>query len=476
AAMAAADRALAEDAGAFKAHGIKGRLLKDAGRLEEAEESLKKALQANPRYVEALNNLGVVCRMLDRPGEAIGHYKQALALKRDVAEVYYNLANAFLDQGAFEEAVGCYNAAINLKPDYVEAHETLSKVLWEQGRQDDYLASIPPAMQRAPRSVDLPVLFAKSLLRTGETAGATEIIEDAIGRMGADPRLEDILAKVKADQGDMAAAVDLFRSAIEKAPGTTAYRQDFARLLVKLGDYDEALTQLAVCEEARPLDQEIIAYKGLCWRFLGDPREVWLNDYERFVRPITVPVPDGYSDHAEFNAALDAALTPLHQTKVHPADQTLRGGTQTMGALFRHDIREVQEVRSAIEAAIRQYIDDMPDDPDHPLLGRKTGAFMFSGSWSVRLKSQGFHVNHLHSMGWLSSAYYVALPESQGQEGWIKFGETNMGLGEREEIKRLIAPAVGTLVLFPSYMFHGTVPFAGTEHRTTIAFDVIPAE
>jgi hypothetical protein len=37
-----------------------------------------------------------------------------------------------------------------------------------------------------------------------------------------------------------------------------------------------------------------------------------------------------------------------------------------------------------------------------------------------------------------------------------------------------VQPRVGTLVLFPSYMWHGTVPFRSTQARTTIAFDVVP--
>jgi hypothetical protein len=38
-----------------------------------------------------------------------------------------------------------------------------------------------------------------------------------------------------------------------------------------------------------------------------------------------------------------------------------------------------------------------------------------------------------------------------------------------------VEPEVGRLVLFPSYMWHGTVPFSGDDHRMTIAFDVAPA-
>ena len=80
--------------------------------------------------------------------------------------------------------------------------------------------------------------------------------------------------------------------------------------------------------------------------------------------------------------------------------------------------------------------------------------------------------------GWISSSYYVTLPEVVGNNddhaGWIKFGETNLNLGEREHVGKIVEPKVGHLVLFPSYMFHGTVPFDSNEVRTTIAFDVMP--
>jgi len=47
-------------------------------------------------------------------------------------------------------------------------------------------------------------------------------------------------------------------------------------------------------------------------------------------------------------------------------------------------------------------------------------------------------------------------------------------LGERDRPGRTVKPAVGKLVLFPSYFWHGTVPFASDTNRLTIAFDITP--
>jgi len=227
------------------------------------------------------------------------------------------------------------------------------------------------------------------------------------------------------------------------------------------------------------LDQRNLAFRGLCWRLAGDRRAANINDYERFVKRYEIPVPAGYSDIRAFNRALVGALEPLHKAQAqHPLNQTLRGGTQTHGNLFERKIREVQQARASIEQCIHRYIEEMDDDLEHPFLSRKRERFRFSGSWSCRLGQQGFHTNHIHMEGWISPSYYVSPPdvdgEGDGHAGWIRFGETNINLGEREHIGKILQPKEGHLVLFPSYMFHGTVPFPSNEVRTTIAFDVMP--
>ena len=120
----------------------------------------------------------------------------------------------------------------------------------------------------------------------------------------------------------------------------------------------------------------------------------------------------------------------------------------------------------------------MPIDESHPLFRRRRNDFQYSASWSSRLRDCGFHTNHVHPKGWISSAYYVALPDAveneQAKEGWIKFGEPNLPFGVADAVRRAIRPRAGTLVLFPSYMWHGTVPFHSKESRTTIAFDATP--
>ena len=131
----------------------------------------------------------------------------------------------------------------------------------------------------------------------------------------------------------------------------------------------------------------------------------------------------------------------------------------------------------AIDAPIRAYMAAVGQGDD-PLRARNTGDYALRGAWSVRLRPGGHHVDHIHPQGWLSSAFYVETPvaalDRDSREGWIKFGQPKIRTTPRLPPAHYVRPQPGTLVLFPSYMWHGTVPFTTDEARMTIAFDVIP--
>jgi hypothetical protein len=154
----------------------------------------------------------------------------------------------------------------------------------------------------------------------------------------------------------------------------------------------------------------------------------------------------------------------------------VRGGTQTERNLPREN-PVIAAFFAMLDAPIQDYVSRLDAASSHPTDRRKRTGYRLAGSWSVQLRPDGFHTNHVHPMGWLSSAYYVELPERAAQgdgerAGWIKFGEPGM---ERPvcAADHFVEPRPGMLVLFPSYAWHGTVPFTGGGRRLTAAFDVV---
>jgi hypothetical protein len=239
---------------------------------------------------------------------------------------------------------------------------------------------------------------------------------------------------------------------------------------------------LRLTEKAVPrmkLDQAALAVYELALRANDDPRAEHLADYERHIQIFDLDVPQGYSTMAEFNAALNVHLDTMHTDRREPVDQSLRHGTQTAPSLLRGRNVLIAALRQRIEEAVGAFIARMPHkDTDHPLASRRGTGFAFAGSWSSRLGDRGFHANHVHPQGWISSCYYVAVPDAvldpSAKQGWIKFGEPSFKIAIRDMVRRTVQPVPGRLILFPSYMWHGTIPFHAAAARTTIAFDAIP--
>jgi hypothetical protein len=182
---------------------------------------------------------------------------------------------------------------------------------------------------------------------------------------------------------------------------------------------------------------------------------------------------------ADFNEELSAYLSSLHANAREFPSQTLRGGTQTYEGLFYRGHHLVDALLARINEAVRAYGAGLLARNKHPFVSRRNRSFRYTGSWSSCLRDNGYHVNHIHQKGWISSCYYAALPEavadSGPRQGWLTFGEPPSEFELDWGPRMTIQPSVGRLVLFPSYMWHGTIPFCSPQQRTTIAFDAVPA-
>jgi len=214
------------------------------------------------------------------------------------------------------------------------------------------------------------------------------------------------------------------------------------------------------------------------WRMLGDPRYERLCDYGKLVMPFELRPPPPWRDLTSFLHELRASLDRLHDPKGHALlFQSLRHGTETTQDLSRSSEPVIQALFQSFVAPIERYLKHIGHGMD-PLRRRNGGRWRFNGAWSVRLHSSGFHANHVHPRGWISSACYIELPESmrkrESEEGVLSFGEPGLMTSPRLAAQYTVRPEPGMLVLFPSYFWHGTVPFNSDQPRLTVAFDAVP--
>ena len=103
-----------------------------------------------------------------------------------------------------------------------------------------------------------------------------------------------------------------------------------------------------------------------------------------------------------------------------------------------------------------------------------------ASSWYVKMKSGGHLTTHIHEEGWVSGAIYLSLPQNKAHpnEGSIEVSTHGDDYPKLHDhfATRTIAPEVGDTALFPSSLFHRTIPFSSDEERICIAFDLKPRE
>jgi hypothetical protein len=95
------------------------------------------------------------------------------------------------------------------------------------------------------------------------------------------------------------------------------------------------------------------------------------------------------------------------------------------------------------------------------------------------MRTGGHLTSHIHETGWLSGSLYLAMPRREAgcDDGSIELSTHGDDYPQKHAgfPKKTISPGVGDIVLFPSSLFHRTIPIDSNEERVCIAFDVKPA-
>ena len=87
-----------------------------------------------------------------------------------------------------------------------------------------------------------------------------------------------------------------------------------------------------------------------------------------------------------------------------------------------------------------------------------------------------FQDSHIHSGGWVSGVFYLKTVEAPTQnEGAIEFGLHGYDyLVKNEDYPRqTYQPFNGDIILFPSSLFHKTIPVIKDVERCVISFDLL---
>jgi tetratricopeptide (TPR) repeat protein len=447
-------------------------------RQAEAVADYRGLLAIEPENLAAAHALAVALQVANQHEEAARIAQHALTRGHKSAALYNTLARSLIAQGALVRAEAVLQDCLALEPRLIDAQNNLAQLIWmRSGDIAEATAAFDRALQTFGNDDALWAAKAAILQGAGDARGAFACLVSQASRPQASPMLL-IRAGLAALEFDSAAALTLAERALAAMPANAAARTLMVAAQLGVGDARGALPHCETLLASAPDDQYLIALETTAWRLLGDERYLQRCDYKALVVPFELEAPPPWPNVAAFFADLKVSLDRLHDPHGHPLlFQSLRHGTETSQDLARSTDPTLQALFSSFAAPIRQYLERAGHGSD-PLRRRNRRSWRFNGSWSVRLRTSGHHANHVHPRGWISSACYVELPDSMNDarrdEGLLTFGEPGIATLPPLQAEYSVRPKVGMLVLFPSYFWHGTVPFSSDQPRLTVAFDVVP--
>lgn len=445
------------------------------GDLDGASALYEGALAKNPLDMTAAIRRGQILRDKGYSQDALDHLTRYAPKFTNSPEFAEALSGPLVDLERFGEARQLLERVTAAAPAYFPAHRALARLGKEYTNDSDPYVSFRKIAEKWPGEVSIWQSWASTAGAFRDYDLALSILGDARCHIANSPELAFLEAVALGEVGRARDAEALFSSLTEGVVSAHDYYAARARNAIRLSDGEAAALWAQKALDNSPNDQFAWAYLGIAWRLLGDEREHWLYDYD--VQTAQIPVPMMQSA-AQLEEVVDT-LRKLHIASSNAAEQSMRNGTQTQGALFHRESPVMQKLKESIAIVVEEFVSGLPDDQEHPFYRRKSSRTRFVGSWSVRLKQSGYHISHIHPEGWISSALHLIIPEEGSTEadpnaGCLMLGAPPSELGLDLGPRKIVRPSAGALVLFPSMMWHGTVPFAQDSERLSIAFDAVP--
>jgi tetratricopeptide (TPR) repeat protein len=451
--------------------------LKAQKRLDEALAVHESAAAAYPDNAIALHNLAATQGDCGRHADSAANARRAIALGLMAAETRLVLARALMNLGELDAAAEAYDAACAINPQIVDAQLERCQLIWMRtGDQVQALRALERDLAARPGFGPLEYVRARALDYMGDLDGACAQMEALAMREPGQLVLQCAAVFLLTRAGLFDSARARAQQAMQLAPNDFAALEAWTHVCLAAGDEAGADAGAQRLVALAPDNQNAVNLQAMAWRTSGDERFAKVYDYDALVRPQMIAPPPGWASREAYLADLAAELKAAHPYRTHPFGQSVRHGSQRPDILAVQT-PAIQAFRQALDPLVDAYIAGLGEGGD-PLRRRRAARWRIHGVWSVWLTPGGFHTDHVHPDGWISSAFYVALPDAVaagGREGWIRFGEAGIPVSPAQSAQHWVKPEPGMLVLFPSYMWHGTVPFGGDQARLTMAMDIVPA-
>jgi tetratricopeptide (TPR) repeat protein len=222
------------------------------GRLGDAANHYRRAIDIDGTYAPAYNNLGVTLRAQGRVDDAIRVYRDGLRIRGDYPDLHYNLANALLERRQPIEAADHLRVAAETLPDSAGVRNNLGQALAEQGQLDAAVVELRRAVALDPSSPRAHHNLGNVLASKGEAQEALVSLRRAIDLDRGNAAAWYDAGSLSLEAGLVPDAVRQLGEAVRIAPGSAQSHNNLGIALAQSGRVPEALTEFERALALRP--------------------------------------------------------------------------------------------------------------------------------------------------------------------------------------------------------------------------------
>lgn len=483
-------------------YNIMGLCQQGQGRLREAAASFRKLLAIDPNIAEIHFNLGVLQTQLNDLKVATASYRKALQLKPTLTSAHYNLGAILQGQGALQDAAKHYQKAVELEPHFFEAYGNLGTVLQQQGKLEEAEQCYRKVLEIRSDALG-HFNLGTVLYGLGRHQEAVLEFQEAVGM---DPQFADAwnsLGETLRDRGDMDEAIRCYEKALAVQPDHGRAQYNLGETFCLAGRLNDAIPYFEASDFADSQERALqCLYKSGQFELFKERfdsltantrhHSVLLgalarhyatnfgqqNTYHFCKEPMDYVLHTRIDELAEpENPLLLELLEDIRHLAIAERKQgRLYYGMQSAGNLLLRSESSFQKLAALIRQKVTGYRQHFAGSREE-IIKAFPRHIEFTSSWYLRMNQGGYLTSHIHEEGWISGCVYLKLPDkNQGHEGSFEYSTDGDDYPRLHEDfpSCIVDQSVGDLVLFPSSLFHRTIPFQSDQERICVAFDVKP--
>jgi uncharacterized protein (TIGR02466 family) len=444
-------------------------ILGQLGENNDAIISYRKTLQLKPDFTAAHFNLGILLQAQASLPAAATHYRKAIALEPGFFEALGNLGTVLQQSGQLVDAEHCYRRALALHPD-ARGHVNLGTTLYDQGKHDEAILAFREAIKIDPHCADAWNNLGETLRDRGQMVEAIKCYERALVVQADHGRAKYNLGEYFCLAGRLLEAVPYFASS-----NFADAQERVLQCLYKTQQFEifkQKFDQLAAHNRHNSV---LLATLSTHYAINFGVE----NSYAFCKKPMDYVLHSRIEELAAPNSPfLNVLLRDIqHLASAERKQGRLYYGTQSAGNLLKRPEPSFQKLAGLIRQQIAQYQKHYAESSDELIISFPR-EIEFASSWYLRMKQGGYLTSHIHEEGWISGCVYLKLPtKNTGREGSFAYGTDGDDYPRLHDNfpSQVVDLHVGDAVLFPSSLFHRTLPFHSDQDRVCVAFDVKPA-